>query len=122
MKIFVADDSPAIRGRLIKMLALTNDVQLVGQASDVNEAVDAIERVKPEVVILDIRMPGGSGIEVLRTVKKMEPAPVAIMLTNYSYPQYRTKCLEAGADYFFDKSKEFDKVMHVLSELVKQGT
>jgi DNA-binding NarL/FixJ family response regulator len=65
-------------------------------------------------VVLDISMPGGSGMYVLETVKKDRPVPVVIMLTNFAHDQYRQKCLQLGADYFFDKSTEFERVIEVL--------
>ena len=71
-------------------------------------------------MILDIRLLGGSGIDVLRTLKQEKPSPHVIMLTNYPYPQYREKCLEAGADFFFDKSREFHQVTEVLQQLVRK--
>jgi CheY-like chemotaxis protein len=93
---------------------------VVGQAQDAPGTLDALRQVRPDVVILDIRMPGGNGIEVLREVKKMTPAPQVIMLTNFAYAQYRKKCEEAGADFFFDKSTEFEKLPQAL-EQVRQG-
>ena len=89
----------------------------MGQASDAPEALEAIGRLKPDVVILDIRMPGGNGIQVLEVIKGNEAAPVVIMLTAFPYPQYREKCLKAGADYFFDKASEFSRVPEVLKQL-----
>jgi DNA-binding response OmpR family regulator len=68
-------------------------------------------------VILDIRMPGGSGMDVLQAIKREKQAPMVIMLTNYPYPQYRKKCLGLGADYFFDKSTEFEKVTELFKQL-----
>ena len=70
------------------------------------------------MVILDIRMPNGSGIDVLREIKKNEHAPIVIMITNYPYPQYQKKCEAAGADYFFDKATEIGKVTEVLEQLI----
>ncbi len=96
------------------------EVDVVGQAEDAPGTLDALRQVRPDVVILDIRMPGGNGIEVLREVKKMAPAPQVIMLTNFAYAQYRKKCKEAGADFFFDKSTEFEKLPQAL-EQVRQG-
>jgi DNA-binding NarL/FixJ family response regulator len=65
-------------------------------------------------------MPGGNGIEVLREVKKMSPAPSVIMFTNYAHAQYRKKCEEAGADFFLDKSTEFDKLPQTLEHLLQR--
>ena len=68
-------------------------------------------------MILDIRMPGGSGIDVLREIKKGNQPPLVMVLTNYPYPQYHRKYIDAGADFFFDKSTEFEKVTEVLKQL-----
>ena len=67
-------------------------------------ALESVRELVPDVVILDIRMPGDSGIEVLEKMKKNVDPPVVIMFTNYPFPQYREKCRQAGAEFFFDKS------------------
>jgi DNA-binding NarL/FixJ family response regulator len=120
LKVFISDDSATVRERLVTMALDLPWVDVVGQAQDVPGTLDGIRQVQPDVVILDIRMPGGSGIEVLREVKEMAQAPQVIMLTNFAYAQYRKKCKEAGADFFFDKSTEFEKLPQAL-ELVRQG-
>jgi len=117
MKILIVDDSAIIRKRLKAMLSEITELENISQAKDSLEAIGTFEKLHPEVVILDIRMPGGSGIDVLREIKKGNQPPLVIVLTNYPYPQYRRKCTEAGADFFFDKSTEFDKVTEVLKQL-----
>jgi len=117
MKVLIVDDSKVVRERLITMFSELKGVEVIGQAEDSAEAVEAIQKSKPEAVILDIRMPGGSGIDVLKRIKKEKPNLLVIMLTNYPYPQYRKKCMDAGADFFFDKSTEFEKVIEVFRNL-----
>ncbi len=117
MKVFLVDDSIIIRQRLKRMLANVGDIEIAGEAGEVHEAMDAILLNKPDVILLDIHLLGGSGIDVLETVKKAQPAPAVIVLTNYPYPQYRQKCLEASADFFFIKSTEFDEVVPALKRL-----
>jgi DNA-binding NarL/FixJ family response regulator len=117
MKVFIADDSVQIRKRLIEMLSEVPEVEITGEAGDAPEAIREIRRLDPDMVILDIRMPGGNGIDVLREIKE-KSHPAIIMLTNYPYPQYRKKCMDLGADYFFDKATEFEKVTEVLKELI----
>jgi YesN/AraC family two-component response regulator len=117
LRVFIADDSLLIRERLAALVSGLEDTELVGQAGETPEAMEAIQRLKPDVVILDIHMPGGSGLQVLKTIKQAESAPVAIMLTAYSYSQYRRSCMQAGAEYFFDKSTEFNRVSQVLEQL-----
>jgi len=65
-------------------------------------------------------MPGKDGIETLNTIKEEKLVPVVIMLTNYPYPEYFERCRELGADYFFDKSKEFNKLIETIQVLVKK--
>ena len=120
IRVFVADDSLIVREHLITLLDELIGVEIVGQAGTVSEAISAIGKLQPDVVILDIRMPDGSGIDVLQTIKQDEPAPVVIVLTNYPYPAYRQKCLQAGADFFLDKSTEFDQIP-ALFERYKQS-
>jgi DNA-binding NarL/FixJ family response regulator len=120
MRIFIADDSPLMLERLAWMVSeLPGAVRLIGQASDAREASEAIRRLRPDVVILDIRMSGGSGIDVLRQIKRERPAPVVLMLTNCSYRPYRDRCMAIGADFFLDKSTEFEKVPKVLQRLIQ---
>ncbi len=121
MKIFIADDSKLVRERLITMVSEIPGTEIAGEAKNAVEALNSIRKLGPDAVILDIRMPGGNGIEVLNEIKRDKPAPLIIILTNYPYPQYRKKCMEGGADYFFDKSTEFEKVIEVLKKLIEES-
>jgi DNA-binding NarL/FixJ family response regulator len=121
MKVFVVDDSHLVRERIIEMISELRGVKISGQAERAKEAVASIQKLKPDVVILDIRLPGGSGVEVLKEIKKSKSAPIIMILTNYPYPQYKKKCMEAGADFFFDKSTEFHKINKVLKELIQRS-
>ena len=117
--VYVVDDSDFVRERLIEMLSELEGVEIAGGTGDPLEAVAAIRQMVPDAVILDIRLPRKSGIEVLRDIKKDRPSPVVIILTNYPYPQYQKECTEAGADYFLNKSTEFNKIAEVLKGLTK---
>ena len=117
LRVFVADDSTLVRAAVVDMIAATPGVEVVGFAGDGLQTVEFIRKTPPDVLILDIRMPGKSGIEVLQDVKQTHPHVTVIMLTNYPYPPYRKRCLEAGADYFFEKAMDFDKVIDVLASM-----
>ena len=121
VKVFIADDSEVVCQRLIDMLVELPGIEIVGQAGDAAEAIKSIQKLHPDAVVLDIRMIGGSGIDVLKGIKKSEPSTVVIMLTNYPYAQYRKKCMDEGADYFFDKSSEFEKVAEVIRQLAEDS-
>jgi DNA-binding NarL/FixJ family response regulator len=115
--VFIADDSPLIRDRLTAMLGELRGVEVVGQAGTLRGAVQRVRLLQPTVVILDIRVAGSSSLDALVAIKQLTPSPIVIVLTNYAYPAYRTRYLEAGADFFFDKSTEMDKVLAVFDQL-----
>lgn len=116
MKVLLVDDSAIIRERLKAMLSEVPEVKTISQAKDSLEAIELLHKLNPELVIMDIQMPGGSGIDMLREIKKGNRPPLVIVFTSESYPPYRKKCLKAGADFFFDKSTEFDKVVEALKQ------
>ena len=119
MKVFIADNSAEVRESLKAILSENPSIEIIGEADNVSEAIKLIRELNPDVVILDIKMPDGSGLKVLTKIKQVERAPVVIMLTNYPYPQYKQKCEELGADFFFYKSNEFEKVAEVLKQLIQ---
>jgi DNA-binding NarL/FixJ family response regulator len=117
MKVFIVENSLSLQERLTRIVSGLGGIRVVGQAATASDAVDQIRKSKPAVIILDIRLDQGTGGEVLEKVKAGSQRPIVIVLTNYPYPQYRKKYLEAGADYFFDKSTELRSVIEVLKTL-----
>ena len=120
LKVLIADDSTEVRNRLKEMLKENKSIYLTGEAVDAEQAVTVLRHLKPDVVILDIHMPGGGGIGVLKDIKTTDPGPITIVFTAFSYPQYRQACLAAGADYFFDKTDDVQKMTDVLAELTQK--
>jgi DNA-binding NarL/FixJ family response regulator len=118
MKVFLVEDSQPVRERLVEMIRDIKDVDIVGEAASEDEAVSGILATHPDVAILDISLSDGSGIEVLARVKRLLPALKGIMLTNYATPQHVKASAEAGADYFLDKSSEFEKIVEILERLM----
>ena len=115
--VFLVEDSAPIRMRLAEMLGAIEGVSIVGEADAPASAIEGIMRTRPDSVVLDIQLIGGSGIEVLRKVRSVNPGIVFIMLTNHPDPQYRRICMEAGASYFLDKSSEFENVKEIIAGL-----
>ena len=117
MKTIIADDSKLIRDRIAERINLINNVNVVAQTTNSYETIDEIKMLKPDLLILDIRMPEGSGINVLKYLMENKMKIVTIVVTNYPIVQYKNKCYELGADYFFSKATEFDKVFNLVEEL-----
>ncbi|MBI4412635.1 MAG: response regulator transcription factor [Deltaproteobacteria bacterium] len=117
--VFLADDSPILRTRLRELIADVANVEVVGEADNAQDAERFIREIRPDVVIVDIRMPGGDGIGLMERIRRQNVQSLGIILTNYPFSQMRKKSFAAGADFFFDKSTEFDRVAKTLNLLVK---
>lgn len=115
--VFIVDDSAPIRARLAEMLAGIDGLQVVGEAASAFEAIGGILRTRPHAVLLDLNLMGRTGLEVLRAVHPRLPETVFVVLTNHAEPQYRSACFDAGAEYFLDKSSQFDLVRDVLAKI-----
>ena len=112
--VFVVEDAPSIRERLTTMLMESDGVEVIGEADNPKSAIQEILSKKPDSVVLDIQLLGGSGLEVLEAVHPIHPQIIFIMLTNFPSEQYRQKCLASGASYFLDKNAEFLKVLDAV--------
>ncbi len=117
LRIIIADDSPLLRERVKTMIAPFPNVEVVGEAENGTTALRLVEELKPNLIILDIRMSEMNGIEVLKNIKKSGSATRVCMLTNYPFPQYRKKCLAEGADYFYDKNQDLQHVTTMIADL-----
>jgi DNA-binding NarL/FixJ family response regulator len=120
--VFIVDGSSIIRERLSTLLAELDGVEVVGQAQNMADAVTAIRARRPDLVIQDVQTADGNGLELLAAIKQGERAPLVIVLTNDAYPPYRKAYLQAGADYFFDKSSEFDRIPAVLGRFLMRAS
>jgi DNA-binding NarL/FixJ family response regulator len=103
--VFVVEDSPIVRKRLVSMLDETPGVCIVGEADCPVDAVEGIRRTRPDWVVLDIQLIGGTGIDVLRKVRADVPKTGFIVLTHLGIAPYRRLAEAAGADYFLDKTE-----------------
>jgi len=121
--VFIADDHAAFCKRLAEMLAEIEGIQVVGRAGTVPEAIRSISELKPDIVLLDIRMPpGAGGFDVLRKIKESKGRPRVIMLTAFSNAAYRNRCVAMGADYYFDKSSDIKKMLGTIKKLISTHT
>ena len=118
--VLIIDDSELILQRLARMLVEQDGVGAVLKAATGREGVEMTHKFDPELVILDIRMPGGSGLDVLPEIKSHDPSPTVAVLTNYPSADYQKRCTELGADFFFEKATEFTKLLEVCSRLITE--
>jgi DNA-binding NarL/FixJ family response regulator len=114
MNVFIVEDSEAMRGSLRSMLSEFHDVKIVGYAADEANAIEHINALLPDVVILDLNLRSGSGVAVLKNIKKYHAEIKVMVLTNCNDELYEDACKRANADYFFDKSFQFMEVREVF--------
>ena len=110
VKVFIAEDSALIRDRVAALLC-AEDMDVVGHAQTPQDSISGILAVHPDVVVLDVQLEGGSGLEVLRAVRGTEPAIAFVVFSNNAGPAYRKRYLGEGARQFLDKTTEFDQLV-----------
>lgn len=114
LKVFLADDSALIRCRVAAMLGAP-PLSIVGESGTPQGAIDGILRTRPDVVVLDAQLEGGSGLEVLDAVRRVAPEIAFIVFSNNSGPAYRKLYLAAGAAAYLDKNSEFDQLARAVA-------
>ncbi|MBD3165269.1 response regulator [bacterium] len=121
MRVLIADDSSMLRGKIRELFDDVPGIEIIGETSTIQASIEAMRENRPDAVICDIRFQEGNGIDVLYEAKRMDNPPIMIMFTNYPYPHYQKRCRDEQADYFFDKSSEFEDMVAILRELAAGG-
>ncbi len=114
INILLIDDSEIITSALKIMLAIFRNKCNIQSVRNLKQADKIITKKKLDVVILDIQLSNGNSIYFLNKIKKLDPDLTLIVLTNYYGPSFLKLAKKNGADYFFDKSMEFDKILEVV--------
>lgn len=122
LRVLLVEDSPLIRERLIESIASVTDVDFVGHAETAADAIEALQRTPCDVVVLDLQLKAGHGFNVLAALRTQSDRPrvTVIVLTNFASSEYRDRSMQLGADYFFDKARDYERVNEVLEELASR--
>jgi signal transduction histidine kinase len=121
LQILLVDDSTLMRVHLTGSLNALDGVAEIRQASDVPSAIRLLQERAADVIILDIELPGQSGLELLKIVRNRDPLTTVIMISIHDLPTLRQKCADLGANYFFHKLTEFERVAEVCRELADRN-
>ena len=122
VRVLLVDDHPVVREGLRGMLASDPDIQVVGEASSGQEALERAVQLEPDVVLTDIRMPGMSGIEVTRRIKMAHPGIAVIVLTMYDSRMHVVEAIGAGAAGYLVKDSSRELLNHAIRAVVDGGT
>lgn len=117
LRVLIADDSPMIRGMLTEIISEIGGVDIIGEASSVASAVWAIREEEPDLVILDLHLPGGSGMDVMNRVSQQDHVPQFVVFTAFAAEEIKAVCYQRGAAYVFDKTTELSAIRTVLEQM-----
>lgn len=106
IRLLIIDDHEMVREGLKAMLAAEADFTIIGDAANAGQALELVESLRPDVALLDIRLPGMSGIDVCRTITERFPETAVIILTTFTDEQLVARCIQAGARGFIVKDIE----------------
>jgi DNA-binding NarL/FixJ family response regulator len=115
LKVFLAEDCVPVRERVAAMLS-AHDMNIVGQAATPEASIDGILAARPDVVVLDARLEGGTGLQVLRSVREREPGIGFVVFSNSAASAYRQHYLRHGARRFLDKAADVDQLVTAVEE------
>lgn len=115
IKLLVVEDSSVVREQLAKLITKNETIELVGCAENGLQGCQMFVALRPDVVLLDLRLPGLSGFDLIRLFRRERPDCVVIVLTTFADDAIRARCLNLGADYFFDKVTQLDQVFELLN-------
>jgi len=116
MRVLIVDDHTLVRQGLRTLLELDGDIQIVGEASNSDEAFEKATSLLPDVILMDIRLPGENGIETVARIKQQLPQIAIIMLTMYDYDEYIMDAVKAGAIAYVLKSSSREDLVRSIRE------
>ena len=117
MNVFIVEDAPETRKELANLLTDEKGFAVVGEAASLREALVGIKTILPEAVVLDISLPDGSGVEVLKFIRQHDLKLPVVVLTSNPYDALRSKCQSLGAAAVLDKLEGLDQVRRALLAL-----
>jgi DNA-binding NarL/FixJ family response regulator len=113
IKVAIVDDSDAIRKSITALLDDIQEVTVCWQADSADSALNKLEDCSPDFIILDIRMPGKYGLEIISEIKIKTNCKI-IIYTSYPYPLYKILSFNKGADFFIDKAENFQCIVDII--------
>ena len=121
-RILIVDDHAILRGGLVSLLSTTDDLEVVGEAESGEEAVRLAEELTPDVVLMDLSMPGMNGVEATALIRAQDPSISILVLTSLADKSWIMEAVEAGADGYLLKHAEPEVILDGIREVLRGGS
>ncbi|MDE3234915.1 MAG: response regulator transcription factor [Bacteroidota bacterium] len=121
LTLLLIDDSQVILSVMKELLSPLQVIKEIITSSSSLKGLELVKTISPDVVLLDINMPEKNGIEVLKEIKKEHAHVKVLMVTNHATDYYKTLCHQIGADYFIDKSNEFELIPEIIESIARNS-
>jgi DNA-binding NarL/FixJ family response regulator len=122
LRILLVDDSPTFLYAMTRALTLDSRINIVGQATSGHEALDLVSAVQPDLVLMDVALPGMNGLDATRHIKAQPNPPRVFVLTSHDIAHYRTAAEAAGADSFVSKADFGTQLLPLIDTVLAERT
>jgi len=117
-QVFIVEDHPVFRQGLVKMVNTEKDMMVCGEASDAESALPAIRRARPDLVLVDITLPGKSGLQLIKELRDMAPKPRFLVISMHDEAIYANRVLRAGGDGYIMKDEDPEEILHAIRDVL----
>ncbi len=122
IRLLLVDDHPVVRDGLSRIRDVEPRIQIVGEAATMQSAIEAAQRLKPDVILMDVRLPDGDGIAACREIKAFLPEAHILFLTSYADNRFVLAAMEAGADGYLLKESDTQRIVDAIHSILNGGT
>lgn len=122
IRLLLVDDHPVVRDGLSRIREVEPRIQIVGEAATLQSAVESARRLAPDVILMDVRLPDGDGIDACRQIKAFLPATHILFLTSYADNRFVLAAMEAGADGYLLKENDTQRIVGAIHSILNGGT
>ena len=117
-KVFLVEDHPVFRQGLVKMINAEEDLAVCGEAGDAESALPAIRRMRPDLVLVDITLPGKSGLQLIKELRTLGPKPRLLVISMHDEALYANRVLRAGGDGYIMKQEDPEEILHAIRDVL----
>ena len=118
-KVFIVEDHPVFREGLVQVLRGEKDLTVCGKAGNATEALREIARLKPDIVLVDITLPGKSGLELIKTLRSVDRKIKLLVVSMHDEALYAARVLRVGGDGYIMKQEDTDEIIHAIRDVLK---